>query len=60
MLETEPKKLDARSWRCSLKFEYRLHSPASDADDLGRPCNSLFEVQVVQRYVIIVVLFCLK
>jgi len=27
--ELEPKKLDARSWNRSLKFEYRLHSPAS-------------------------------
>jgi len=27
----------------------------SDADDLGRPCNSLFEFQVVHRYVFIVV-----
>jgi len=29
MLEPEPKKLDARSWSRSLKFEYRLHSPGS-------------------------------
>jgi len=27
----------------------------SDANDLGRPCNSLFEFQVVRRYVFIVV-----
>jgi len=27
----------------------------SDADDLGRPCNNLFEFQVVHRYVFIVV-----
>jgi len=27
----------------------------SDADDLGRPGNSLFEFQVVHRYVVIVV-----
>jgi len=27
----------------------------SDADDLGRRCNSLFEYQVVHRYVFIVV-----
>ena len=27
----------------------------NDADDLGRPCNSLFEFQVVHRYVFIVV-----
>jgi len=27
MLEPEPKKLDARSWSQSLKFECRLHSP---------------------------------
>jgi len=27
----------------------------SDAVDLGRPCNSLFEFQVVHRYVFIVV-----
>jgi len=26
----------------------------SDADDLGRPCNSLFEFQVVHRYVLVV------
>jgi len=32
----------------------RMMSP-SDADDLGRPCNSLFEFQVVHRYVFIVV-----
>jgi len=32
----------------------RLMSP-SDADDLGRPCNSLFEFQVVHRCVLIVV-----
>ena len=32
----------------------------SDADELGRPCNSLFEFQVVHRYVFIVVQFCLK
>jgi len=32
----------------------RMISP-SDADDLGRPCNSLFEFQVVHRYVLIVV-----
>jgi len=37
----------------------RMMSP-SDADDLGRPCNSLFELQVVHRYVFIVVKFCLK
>jgi len=27
----------------------------SDADDLGRSCNSLFEFQVVHRYIFIVV-----
>jgi len=27
----------------------------SDADDLGGPCNSQFEFQVVHRYVFIVV-----
>jgi len=27
----------------------------SDAVDLGRPCNSLFESQVVHRYVLMVV-----
>jgi len=32
----------------------RMISP-SDADDLGRPCNSLFEFQVVHRYVFIAV-----
>jgi len=32
----------------------------SDANDLGRPCNGLFEFQVVHRYVFIVVYFCLK
>jgi len=32
----------------------RMISP-SDADDLGRPCNSLFEFQVVLRYVFMVV-----
>jgi len=32
----------------------RMISP-SDADDLGRPCNSLFEFQVVHRYVFTVV-----
>jgi len=32
----------------------RMTSP-SDADDLGRPCNSLFEFQVVHRHVFIVV-----
>jgi len=32
----------------------RMMSP-SDADDLGRPCNSLFVFQVVHRYVSIVV-----
>jgi len=32
----------------------RMISP-SDADDLGRRCNSLFEFQVVHRYVFIVV-----
>jgi len=31
----------------------RMISP-SDAADLGRPCNSLFELQVVYRYVLIV------
>jgi len=37
----------------------RMMSP-NDADDLGRPCNSLFEFQVVHRCVFIVVWFCLK
>ena len=37
----------------------RMISP-SDADDLGRPCNSLFEFQVVHRCVFIVVQYCLK
>jgi len=32
----------------------RMISP-SDADDLGRPCNSLFEFQMVHRPVFIVV-----
>jgi len=32
----------------------RMISP-SDADDLGPPCNSLFEFQVVLRYVFMVV-----
>jgi len=32
----------------------RMISP-SDADDLGRPCNSLFEFQAVHRYVFVVV-----
>jgi len=32
----------------------RMMSP-SDAVDLGRPCNSLFEFQVVHRYVFTVV-----
>jgi len=32
----------------------------SDADDLGRPYNSLFESQVIHRYVFIVAKFCLK
>jgi len=32
----------------------RMMSP-SDADDLGRPCNSLLEFQVVQRCVFIMV-----
>ena len=32
----------------------RMMSP-SDADDLGLPCNSLFEFQVVHQYVFIVV-----
>jgi len=32
----------------------RMMSP-SDADDLGRPCNNLFEFQVVHRYFFIVV-----
>jgi len=27
----------------------------SDADNLGRPCNSLLEFQVVHRYIVIVV-----
>jgi len=28
ILEPEPKKLDARSWSRSPKFEFRLYSPA--------------------------------
>jgi len=32
----------------------RMMSP-SDAEDLGRSCNSLLEFQVVQRYLFIVV-----
>jgi len=32
----------------------RMVSP-SDAVDLGRPCHSLFDFQVVHRYVFIVV-----
>jgi len=32
----------------------RMISP-SDAGDLGRPCNSLFEFQVLHRYVFTVV-----
>jgi len=31
----------------------RMISP-SDANDLGRPCNSLFEIQMFHRYVFIV------
>jgi len=30
MLEAEPKKLDARCWSRSLKFEYGLHTPGPD------------------------------
>jgi len=37
----------------------RMMSP-SDAVDPGHPCNSQFEIQVVHRYVFIVVSFCLK
>jgi len=37
----------------------RMISP-SDADDLCRPGNSLFQFQVVYRYVFIVMPFCLK
>jgi len=37
----------------------RMISP-SDANDLGRPGNSLFEFQVIHRYAFIVVKFCLK
>jgi len=37
----------------SLRINRKM-SP-SDAVDLGRPCNSLFEFQVVHRYVFIVV-----
>jgi len=33
---------------------YLMMSP-SNANDLGRPCNSLFEFQVVHRYVFIMV-----
>jgi len=32
----------------------------SDAVDLGHPCNSLFEFQVIHHYVFILVRFCLK
>jgi len=32
----------------------RMNNP-SDADNLGRPCDSLFEFQVVHRYVFVVV-----
>jgi len=38
---------------------HRMFNP-TDANDLGRPCNSIFEFQVVHRYVFIVVYFCLK
>jgi len=37
----------------------RMMSP-SDANDLGRPCNNLFEFQVVHRYVFIVLYYRLK
>jgi len=47
----------------SLEWFYSVRinrmSP-SDAVDLRRPCNSLFEFQVVHRYVFTVVYFCLK
>jgi len=36
-----------------------IHSEEEITDDLGRPCNSLFQFQVVHRYVFIVVYFCL-
>jgi len=32
----------------------------SDAVDLGRPYNRLFEFQVIHRYVFTLVKFCLK
>ena len=37
----------------------RMMSP-NVAVDLGDPCNSQYEFQVVHRYVFIVVSFCLK
>jgi len=38
---------------CSVRIN-RMISP-SDAVDLGRPCNNLFEFQVVHQHVFIVV-----
>jgi len=40
-------------WFYSVRL-HRMMSP-SDAVDLGRSCNSLFEFQVVHRYVFIAV-----
>jgi len=45
---------DKRFYSVSMKLIYRMMSP-SGAVDLGRPCNGLFEFQVVHRYVFIVV-----
>jgi len=40
-------------WLSSVRI-YGMISP-SDAGDLGRPCNSLVELQVVHRYFFTVV-----
>jgi len=45
---------DASVERFYLVRLIRMMSP-SDAVDLGRPCHSLFEFQVVHRYVFTVV-----
>jgi len=45
---------DASIKRCYSVRISRMMSP-SDGGDLGRPCNSLFEFQVVHRYVFMVV-----
>jgi len=43
-----------RFYSVSMKVIYRMMS-SSDAVDLGRPSNSLFEFQVVHQYAFIVV-----